>query len=70
MDTIASHLDVTQIFCDVDDFYPTFEQLWQQHPQLSSMQGERRSRSRLCLSEVMTIVIAFHGYSYRTFKDF
>ena len=27
-------------------------------------------RSRLSLSEVMTIVIAFHGSGYRTFKEF
>lgn len=70
MDMIVSHLDVTQIFCDVDDFYQQFEQLWQQQPQLPSMLGERRSRSRLHLSEVMTIVIAFHGSGFRTFKDF
>lgn len=70
METIVSHLDVTQIFCDVDDFYQQFEQLWQQQPQLPSMLGEKRSRSRLHLSEVMTIVIAFHGSGFRTFKDF
>jgi hypothetical protein len=70
MELIVSHLDVTQIFCDVDDFCQRFEQLWQQQPQLPSISGEKRSRSRVHLSEVMTIVIAFHGSGYRTFKDF
>lgn len=34
------------------------------------MPQERRSRSRMSLSEVITIVIAFHGCGCRTFKDF
>lgn len=70
MCTIVSRLDVTQIFCDVDDFCSTWEQWWQQVPQLPSIIGERRSKSRMHLSEVMTIVIAFHGSGYRTFKEF
>ena len=68
--TIVSRLDVTQIFCDVDDFYSLWEQLWQQVPLLPSMIGERRSKSRMHLSEVITIVFAFHGSGYRTFKEF
>jgi IS5 family transposase len=70
MDTILPRLDITQIFCDVDDFCQHFEQHWQQQPQLSSMPGERRSQSRMRLSEVMTIAIAFHGSGFRTFKEF
>ncbi len=70
MSTIVSRLDVTQIFCDVDDFCNQWNNLWQQVPQLPSMTGERHSKSRMCLSEVMTIVIAFHGSGYRTFKEF
>lgn len=70
MSPIVSRLDVTQIFCQVDDFCQSFERMWQQHPQLPSMPGERRSHSRMSLSEVMTIVIAFHGSGFRTFKEF
>ncbi len=70
MDTIVSHLDVTKIFCEIDDFCQHFERHWQQQPQLPSMLGERRCHSRLHLSEVMTIAIAFHGSGARTFKDF
>lgn len=70
MDTIVSRLDITQIFCEVDDFCQRFERMWQQQPQLPSMLGERRSCSRLKLSEVMTIAIAFHGSGFRSFKEF
>lgn len=70
MESIVSRLDVTQIFCDVDDFCSSWERLWQQVPQLPSMTEERRSKSRMHLSEVMTIAIAFHGSGYRTFKEF
>ncbi|MFM7450292.1 MAG: hypothetical protein ACKO24_17055 [Leptolyngbyaceae cyanobacterium] len=70
MHTIVSHLDITQIFCDVNDFCQQFEHYWQQQPQLPAMPGARRSRFRMTLSEVMTIVIAFHGSRARTFKDF
>ena len=39
-------------------------------PQLTAIAGEKRCSSRMSLSEVMTIVIAFHGSGYRTFKEF
>jgi hypothetical protein len=66
----GSRLDVTQIFWEVDDFCRMFERQWQDQPQLPSMSGEKLCRSRLSRSEVMTLVIAFHGSGYRTFKDF
>ena len=70
MTTIISHLDITAIFCDVDDFCDKFEQSWQQVPKLPSIHKEQRIRSRMRVSEVITIVIAFHGSGFRTFKDF
>jgi hypothetical protein len=70
MGELNSHLDVTTIFWDIDNFCQNFEYMWQKVPQLPSFRGERRSRSRRRLSEVMTLVIAFHGSGYRTFKDF
>ncbi|MBW4504388.1 MAG: hypothetical protein KME57_33745 [Scytonema hyalinum WJT4-NPBG1] len=45
MKIIVSRLDVTQIFCDVDDFYQQWEIIWQQVRQLPSMRDERRSTS-------------------------
>jgi hypothetical protein len=70
MQPIVSRLDLTAVFCDVDDFCQTFEWAWENQPQLPAMPGEKRCRSRMRLSEVMTIVIAFHGSGMRTFKDF
>ncbi len=67
---INSRLELTEIFCDVDDFYQTFERYWQKQPQLTATTGEKLSRSRLSLREVITIAIAFHGSGFRTFKEF
>ena len=66
---MASRLDITQIFCDVDDFCIQWSKLWQQQKQLPSMPNEKRCRSRMSLSEVMTIVIAFQGILYQTSSD-
>ena len=70
MTTILSRLDLTQIFCDVDDFYQYFEQNRANQLQLPSSDRQKLCYSRLCLSEVMAIVIAFHGSGYKTFKEF
>jgi IS5 family transposase len=67
---IVSRLDVTKIFCDVDDFCQQFEYYWQQQLELPSISGEKRCCSRMSLSEVITIAIAFHGSGFRTFKEF
>lgn len=67
---IKSRLELSEIFCDVDDFYQSFEQHCRDLPQLTAIAGEKRCSSRMSLSEVMTIVIAFHGSGYRTFKEF
>ena len=62
-------MDLTEIFCEIDDFC----QDW-----LSTFSftffpayGDNLPKScRLSLSEVMTITIHFHQSSYRTFKDY
>lgn len=63
-------LDVTEIFCDIDDFYRLFEQVASQSPQLPYDGKAKPYHSRLSVSEVVTIVIAFHGSGFRTFKTF
>jgi hypothetical protein len=70
MELSLPRLDITQIFCEVDDFCQQFARSWPESPLLPSMPGERLSRSRLHVSEIMTIAIAFHGSGYRTFKEF
>ncbi len=46
---IKNRLDLTQIFCDVDDFCQNFEYYWQQQPLLTSFTSEKLCRSRMNL---------------------
>jgi hypothetical protein len=62
-------MDWETLFCDVDDFCMYFEPLWQQR-QIADGQRKRRRRTRLTMSEIMTILIAFHASNGRTFKHF
>jgi len=43
MGNIVSHLDITQIFCEVDDFCQSIEKHCQGQVMLPSMIGERKS---------------------------
>jgi hypothetical protein len=62
-------MEIVALFCDLDDFCWQFEPAWQQH-QITEGSRHRWREQRLCLSEVMTIVISFHQSGYRTFKDY
>ncbi|MBD1845819.1 IS982 family transposase [Cyanobacteria bacterium FACHB-63] len=58
-----------ELFYHVDNFCQAFEPRWQE--QLLTHQLQTRQRARqLRLSEIMTILIAFHQQGYRTFKDY
>ncbi len=58
-----------EVFCDVDDLCLAFFPAWHRQPVASGRHGRQRDR-QLILSEVMTILIAFHQSHYRTFKAF
>lgn len=61
---------VVRVACPKDlDFCGWFEPLWQQHLLNDGLQHRQRARS-LCLSETLTILIAFHSSAYRNFKAF
>ena len=62
-------LSLEELFCHVDDFCQAFEPRWQQQLLSANLQTRKRP-SALTLSEMMTIVIAFHQQRYRTFKDY
>lgn len=62
-------LSLETLFCHVDDFCQRFEPQWKQTVLGEGVQQRQRSRS-LCLSEIMTILIAFHQSAYRNFKWF
>jgi hypothetical protein len=62
-------MEIVALFCDIDDFCLWFEPRWRQ--QLLSHGGRPRWReTRLCLSEVMTIVVSFHQSGSRTCKAY
>lgn len=58
-----------ELFYRVDNFCQAFEPRWQQQLLTYKLQTRQRAR-QLCLSEIMTILIAFHQQGYRTFKDY
>ena len=58
---------LTELFCNVDDFCLKFESEWNGH----LLESRKRNRKcRMALSEVMTIAIHFHQSGYRTFKKY
>src|SRR5438477_7624070 len=60
-------MDTISIFCAIDDFCELFEPRWQQHL-LAGAPKQRDRKPRLCLSEVLTIIVGFHLSGYRTFQ--
>jgi len=62
-------MDILSVFCDIDDFCLLFEPLWKRRL-LSSGERQRDRSPRLCLLEVMTIIVMFHTSSYRNFKAY
>lgn len=57
------------LFCNVDDFCKAFLPGW--HKQLITSGKRQRQRARsLTISEIMTILIAFHQSHYRDFKAY
>lgn len=62
-------MDIVALFYDLDNFTQTFEPAWNRR-MLASGHRHRLRESRLCLSEVMTILVLFHASNYRTFKHF
>ncbi len=62
-----NNLDAVSV--DVDDFCQTFLPTWTKHL-ISSEIKQRNKPSHLSVSEVVTIVIAFHQSGYRDFKTY
>ena len=49
-------MNLVELFCHVDDFCQAFETQWISH-QLTTGRRRRRRAGRLCLSEIMTLLI-------------
>lgn len=62
--------NLTKIFCLVDDFLKEFN-IFQDSISLESGSGKKRNRkSRMEISEIITILILFHLHRYRDLKTF
>ncbi len=61
---------ITRIYCDVDDFCKVYEQCSKKYFLTDGSKGKVFPKSRMNLSEVMSIVILFHISGYRCFKWF
>lgn len=62
-------IDVTRLFCTIDDFWKRFKTDWNKHL-IESKKQKRGPKSRLSTSEMMTIVVMFHQSGYRCFKNY
>ena len=63
-------MNVTQIFCDADDFCQEFIPNWQK-TLLEDGETKKRIRERsVCESEIIALIVCFHISGYRTFKWF
>ena len=64
-------MKLTELFCEIDDFCANFEPAFKSKLISDSAQRIRIPRkSRLCLSEIMTIIVYFHQSGHRTFKSY
>ena len=66
---MIADMNITEIFCFIDDFCQLFEPLWKKHL-LKDGKTRRNRNGRMSLSEIMTILILFHQSQMKTFKDF
>ncbi len=60
---------LTKIFCEIDDFMQEFEEDYRRKL-IEDKNSQIKYNSRLSLSEVMSILVYYHSYGNRTFKDF
>ena len=63
-------MDLTALFCEVDDSYKKFTSENHSLKQLDDGKMHRHRQKSLIESEIMTILIYFHASSYRNFKHF
>jgi len=59
--------DIIKLFCEVDDFLKQHEASWNRIL-LKDATKKRLRATSLSLSEIVTIVIAFHSSGFRHFK--
>jgi hypothetical protein len=68
-------MNVTQLFCDADDFCQRFISNWKKIPLEEKKDGDEKTKTRararsVCESEIITLVVCYYLSGYRTFKWF
>lgn len=62
-------MNLTQLFCDADDFCQRFVPEWEK-TQLENGSVKRQRKRSLSPSEIITIIVSYHQSGYKTFKWF
>ncbi|ABM01943.1 transposase, IS4 family [Psychromonas ingrahamii 37] len=62
-------INLTDTFCDVDDFCKAFIPEWEARL-ITNGEIKRRRVNRMSKAEIMTIIISFHQSHYRDFKNY
>jgi hypothetical protein len=63
-------MDWESLFYNVDNFCQSLSAEWKQKQISDGTEPKRERKRRLCLSEVMTILIGFHLSGFRCFKKY
>jgi hypothetical protein len=67
---MANMHNITEIFCEIDDFVKEFDKFQKGRSLESGKVKTRNKHSKLSISEVMTIMVLFHLYGFRNLKTF
>ena len=62
-------MDLTRLFCDIDDFVKALNDS-QEHILITQRKSKRGISPRMSLSELMTIIVAYHSSGFRHFKAY
>jgi hypothetical protein len=62
-------MDLTQLFCDIDDFCQSFLPAWRQSL-IGDGEAKRNREHGMGISEMITLLVAYHYKGYRVFKWF
>ena len=63
-------MDLTQLFCDIDDFVKALERKNDSFLLISKSKLRRGFPPQMSLSELMTIIVLYHSSGYKNFKTF
>jgi hypothetical protein len=63
-------MDLTQLFCDIDDFVKNFSQEKDSFLLISRGKANRGFPPQMSLAELMTVIVLYHASGFKNFKSF